>query len=117
VNAKLQVLERAITELLAAAPETAASTTMRWWSPLRLDLERIEHGQRRWIYVHAIDLASTSGDYVLFLGFYSDPPGEVFWEGRRMGDLALALAAVRACIIELAPPESLPPPMPDPSAA
>jgi len=110
---KLDVLERDLRVTIEASGLAAHETTMhRWPSDGRLDIERLWDGKRRWIYVTASDddagLDAKYGDYSLFMGWYSDPPGEVFWEGRRLATLAQAHEVIDLWVIKGVAPEAMP---------
>jgi hypothetical protein len=88
---KLDVLERALRLLIETEWSALEIMIDRRLEDQRLNIERRWAGQLRWIYVTAIDDADATdayfGDYALFFGWYSDPPGEVRAEFRRMANL------------------------------
>ena len=107
---KLDLLERELRILIESSGEAAHETTMdRRLADRRLNVERRWQGQLRWIYVTAVeaDLSDACGEYALFLGWYSDPPGEIFWEGRCLGDLSHTKELV-SLWLQGAAPETLP---------
>ena len=112
MNDKLDTLEHAlklaIEPLVPAAQETSID---RRFADLRLNIERRWQGQLRWIYITAIDdpyeTGTYFGDYSLFLGWYSDPPGTTHCEFRRLANLVDAQRLVMLWVIEGARPEEL----------
>ena len=108
---KLDILERALWLLIEPESTALEISIDRRLGDRRLNIERRWAGQSRWIYVTAIDdldlTADYFGDYVLFLGWYSDPPGKVHAEFRRMANLIDAQRLVSLWMIEGAPPEVL----------
>lgn len=109
---KLDTLEHALRVSIGASGQAAHETTIdRRLADRRINIDRKWEGQLRWIYATAIDdpgLSNAYGEYGLFLGWYSDPPGVTFWEGRRRGDLAFAKELVTLWVLQGAPPETLP---------
>jgi hypothetical protein len=105
---KLDALEVALRTLIDAAGDAGRETTIdRRLEDRRINIDRTWQGQVRWIYITASDdpsLPDDGEDYMLFLGWYSDPPGETFWEGRRLADFAHAQALVSKWVLQGAAP-------------
>lgn len=102
----LDTLERAIRASVEAADLLDEMTIGRGHDG-RLDIRRRWQAWSRWVYVTASDDPGLPHAYSLFLGWYSDPPGETFWEGRKLGDLARAQELVSRWVLQGASPEAL----------
>ena len=105
----LDILERAIRASIEVSEPPIHEITVGRGRDGRLDIRRRWQGWLRWVYVTASnDPGLPRPDlYLLFLGWYSDPPGETFWEGRKLGALARAHELVSLWVLQGAPPETL----------
>jgi hypothetical protein len=104
---KLDVLESVVRRSIEASPKVAAETIVdRRLSDRRLNVERRWQGWLRWIYVTSSG-ASSDVEYSLFLGWYSDPPGDVFYEGRQLANLTRAEELISLWVLDGARPETL----------
>jgi len=103
---KLDLLEQALRVSIETSQAARETTIDRRLHDRRINIERRWQGQVRWVYITA---AAEPGppDYVLFLGWYSDPSGQTFWEGRSLGDLAHAKELVCQWVLHGASPETL----------
>jgi hypothetical protein len=103
---KLDLLEQALRVSSETSQAVRETTIDRRRHDRRINIERRWQGQLRWVYITAVAEPGLP-DYGLFLGWSSDSPGQTFWEGRSLGDLAHAEELVSQWVLHGASPETL----------